>query len=63
MVILNEPVKLDSVIIARTVGSEFYHRVLVSPDDITWYVLYDSDVEGVYVEPAEGREFTTYYIE
>ena len=59
---LRESVNLDSVIIVRTLNNEFYHRVLVSADEVNWYVLYDSDIGGVYSEPAEGKEFKTYYM-
>lgn len=63
MVVLNEPVKLDSIIINRShtdADYGFYNRVLVSADENTWYVLYDSDEDGVYMEKAEGKTFTTY---
>lgn len=61
-VILKEPTNLDSIIVARPSGSTYYNRILVSADETTWYVLYDSDIDGVYTEPENGREFTTYYM-
>lgn len=65
-VMLREPVNLDSVIVCRphaSQGIKYYNRVLVSADEVNWYVLYDSDIDGVYTESTTGREFTTYYTE